>query len=143
MQDGVTASADACLDRNDFINFVERYNLYNTADGSRVDLLSGKPGECTADGKTVQANFSYYGIWNSANALASALTDCKFVDYTGGNRVETPVDIVGAPGKLVKFTRAQTTLGALKGVGPFYSSPLIARGARRRHRWNLQPEITP
>lgn len=114
--DGETKSADACLDRNAFINFVDRYNLYTKADGSRVELNSGKPGQCTVSGQTVQANFSYWGIWNSVAAKASELTSCKFVDYASGTRVETPVDIVTAPGKLVKYTRAQTTLGALKGV---------------------------
>lgn len=110
-----TSDAGACLSRDTFINTARRYNLYQ-ADGTRVELNSGKPGECVVDGKTVQTNFSYWGIWNSANATSSDLKECKFVEFPNGNRVETPVSIVSAPGKLVKYTRAQTTLGALKNM---------------------------
>lgn len=107
--------ADGCYDRNQYKTGIYRYDLAD-ASGKTVTLNSGFPAEFDVDGKTYQANASYYGLWTNGMNLASGSTVYKVEWTQDGGKNRTPYTLFKAAGKLVKLTKATTTLGALKGV---------------------------
>ncbi len=109
-----TEVGDGCYDRNKFKTGIYRYDLTNAA-GETVKLNSGFPAEFEKDGKIYPANASYYGMWTGEQTLDNGATIYK-VEWTDGQKVRTPYTLFKAAGKLIKLTKATTTLKALTGV---------------------------
>ena len=107
-----------CFSRTSFDSNVWRYGLYNAADGSRVELNSGFP--------FTYANkhgwIGYWGIWyeDQTASIANGETIHK-MDFDSA--ATTPYQVVQAPGKLVKSTRATLALAALNGETFNYWGP--------------------
>lgn len=110
-------STDGCYDRNKYKTAIYRYDLVGT-DGKTVALNSGFPIEIESSGKTYQGHASYWGVWHPENVSLSNGDTVYKVDWgtDGGSKTRTAHTIVKSAGKLVKYTKNSTTLGALKGV---------------------------
>ena len=106
-----------CYDLNSFRTSIFRYDLLDST-GAVVKRNSGFPIEyTTSSGSTGHGWAGYHGIWAGQETIAHGATITK-VDWSSGGESPTKTDYTAfvAPGKLIKLTKASTTLGALKGV---------------------------
>lgn len=104
-----------CYDRNAYITSIFNYDLAD-ASNNLVELNTGFPIEATIDGKTAMGFAGSHGIGFMDRSLSSKVTDGMKVykiDYADRNK-KTEYTVSKAPGRLIKLTRATTTLGALK-----------------------------
>lgn len=110
-----SASLDGCFDRNKFKTAVWRYDVVG-ADGKVVPLNSAFQAEFDKEGKTYFANVSYWGVWVQGDQTISNGSTIYKTVWANGSKTRTPYTISKAAGKLVKLTKSETTLSALKGV---------------------------
>ncbi|MBI2083481.1 MAG: hypothetical protein HYT76_07915 [Deltaproteobacteria bacterium] len=117
-----------CLDRQNFDNYVFRYGVYN-ADGSRVAV--------TNPGFGIKYNdfygwAGYWGIWfpEEVELVNGLAVERSNNDESSG---ETYTVRVG-PGKLVKHTKTEITLGDIKGAPMNYWDNTA--GQTYRVTWN-------
>lgn len=114
-QDG--SDPTGCYDRNSYITAIFNYDLADPAkNNDLVELNTGFPIEATIDGKTAMGFAGYHGIGFMDRSLSSKVTDgmkVSKIDYADRNK-KTEYTVTKAPGRLIKLTRATTTLGALK-----------------------------
>lgn len=111
-------SAATCLNRNDFHEAVWRYNLYDAATGTRVELNSGfpfsfetTPNSGDFDGR---GHVGYWGVWAERNA---ALQNGQTIRKTSfGDDSTEEYSVVTSPGKLIKQTVTALALTELSGI---------------------------
>ncbi|MCA2961228.1 MAG: hypothetical protein IOD12_13320 [Silvanigrellales bacterium] len=104
-----------CFDRNKFRTFIWQYDLTD-AKNALVELNSGFQIEATVNGKTVNGNAGYHGIWFPPNVDVADGAKVNKVTWVKGKKSLTPYTYAEGPGRMIKFTRNQATLGQLKGT---------------------------
>lgn len=108
------ADKSGCFDRNKFRTFIWQYDLADK-DNQLVELNSGFQIETTINSKLVTGNAGYHGIWFPPNVNLNNGAKVNKVTWTKGKKSLTPFTYVEGPGRLVKYTRNQATLGQLRG----------------------------
>ena len=98
-----------CFDRVNFNSMVWRYGLYDSSDGSRIKRNSGFSIK-TADGEF--GWIGYWGLWVPPEVTVNS-GDIVTRDTYGGGSGES-YSVVKAPGKMIKHTKVEKTLGDLK-----------------------------
>lgn len=90
---------------------VWRYGLYDSVSGERITRNSGFPIQYASGGKTYQGYVGYYGLSTQAGAPAPADgSTVNKVDYQNGSATTASYTAVGKGGRLMRFTRQNTTL---------------------------------
>lgn len=113
-----SVQANGCFDFNAVNGRANRYSLYDAA-GNLVKLNSGFPLELTLDGETVRGQAGYWGLWAEGDRAGELVSgqEVSRVEYgNGGAKSVSTYTVVRGDGRLVEYTAALTTLGALKGV---------------------------
>lgn len=108
----------ACLSRTDFHRNVWRYNLYNAANGSRVNLNSGFPFQWDSDANGNNDSFgyvSYWGIWSEKEPTNGWDTTVITKEQFGQSGTAQTFTVVEAPGKLIKSVKSLIALTELDG----------------------------
>lgn len=116
-QDG-TADEQMCFARNEFDQFVWRYNLYDATDGSRVEINSGFPFYTDIGNERYFGHIGYWGMWLPHEVDMSQVSQIVKQDFE--NNTETPYDVTHAPGKLIKRTKTTVPLSELEGASLHY-----------------------
>ncbi|MFQ6608681.1 MAG: hypothetical protein ACE5EE_09110 [Fidelibacterota bacterium] len=98
-----------CFDRDDFNSMVWRYGLYDSSDGSRIKRNSGFSIR-TADGEF--GWIGYWGLWVPPEVMINSGDTVTRDTHDGGSGES--YSVVKAPGKLIKHTKVEKTLGDLK-----------------------------
>jgi hypothetical protein len=106
----------ACLARDKYEMHAHGYSLFDSDDGSTVDLESGFPIEVNVGGQVYFGHAGYHGLWLPNEIDRSDVETVTRVEYQNGVRNETNYNVLQAPGKLTKYTAQTVTLGELKGV---------------------------
>jgi hypothetical protein len=115
---------EACLSRTVFDETVWRYDLYNVADGSRVELKSGVGFKYDSDGDTTFDAFGHVGYWGLWAEKPDMLANGATIQVTPpGSNTATLYTVVKAPGRLIKNTVQQLTLNEAHGIDFSYWSP--------------------
>lgn len=97
-----------CFDRVNFNSMVWRYGLYDSSDGSRITRSSGFSIRM-ADGEF--GWIGYWGLWVPPEVVINS-GDIVTRDTYGGGSGES-YSVVKAPGKMIKHTKVEKTLGDL------------------------------
>ena len=113
-EDGLP-DAQLCNDRLNMDENVWRYNLYQQADGSRVELNSGFPFTTEVNGEQYNGHISYWGMWLPENVDKSLVTSITQQDFSGEGS-NTTFDVVNTPGKMIKRTRSTIPLADIDGL---------------------------
>ena len=104
-----------CLSRTDFDYFANRYDLYDSTTGAKVEINSGFPirHDSDNDGIADQYGFiGYWGVWvEGRSELANGATVIKDTD---GSQEEYTV--VSTPGRLIKNSVKTLSLSELTGM---------------------------
>lgn len=109
---------DVCFSRDplDAVDSVWSYGLYNSTTGARIQRNSGFPIEYEdATNGTMNGHISYWGL-NSPTTIASGTTVNQVTYVNGGPPVKTPYTLMTTGGKLIKYTKATSSLAALDKV---------------------------
>lgn len=117
------AEHDRCLARNDPEEIVWRYNLYDS-EGTRKELNGGTPIRYGEDWGWA----SYYGIWLPPGI--GAINGLTVTNDEG----DTSYNIFVAPGRLIKRTKQELTLGDV--VNKPFQHWNEATGSEDRVEWN-------
>ena len=118
------SGTESCLSRTVFDEVVGRYDLYNVADGSRVELNSGLAFKYDSDGDSTFDSFGHVGYWGVWAEKPDALVNGATIQVeTPGTHDTTTYTILKAPGRLIKNTVQQLTLGEAHGIDFSYWSP--------------------
>ncbi|MFQ5901632.1 MAG: hypothetical protein ACE5IH_08760, partial [Thermodesulfobacteriota bacterium] len=100
-----------CFDRSNFDNMVWRYGLYNSSTGARITRDSGFSIR-TAGGDF--AWIGYWGLWAPPGVTINSGDTVTREDFGSGSG--DSYTIVKAPGKLIKHTKIEKTLGDVNGM---------------------------
>jgi hypothetical protein len=93
------------------------YGLYDSVTGERITRNSGFPIQWTSGGNTYQGYVGYYGLSTQAGAPAPADgATVNKVDYQNGSATTTSYTAVSKGGRLMRFTRQNTTLQSIDQV---------------------------
>ena len=132
----VNGTNDVCLDRNAFTETAWRYGLYDLS-GARVNLASGFPIRVDKDGKRLYGWVGYWGVWLPGEA-ALVTGDEVFRQSFTGEPDATPYQVIAPGGKLMKHTRATTTLDDIRNTPLNLWIPAGAQGEAGSYRaaWN-------
>jgi hypothetical protein len=126
------AQTEMCLDRNLFDESVWSYGLYNQ-DGSRVERNSGFSIKTT---QNVYGWIGYWGLWLPEEATVNNGATVYKVNYGPGGPEEVPYTVVKSGGKLKKYTRHESTLGAIKNVPLNYTEGMGPQGSMYQVKWS-------
>jgi hypothetical protein len=115
---------ESCLSRTVFDETVWRYDLYNVADGSRVELKSGVGFKYDSDGDATFDAFGHVGYWGIWAEKPDMLLNGATIQVSApGSNTFTPYTVVKAPGRLIKNTVQQLTLSEAHGIDFSYWNP--------------------
>jgi len=106
--------SQSCNDRTDLLENVWRYNLYQQADGARVELNSGFPFVASVDGQQLDGYMSYWGMWLPGDIDKSSITSITEQDFSDQG-TNTTYDVTHSPGRLVKRTKSTIALADMEG----------------------------
>ncbi len=119
------SGTEACLSRTIFDETVGRYDLYNAADGSRVELNSGLAFKYDSDEDGTFDSFGhvgYWGVWaENPDSLVNGAT-IKVETHGSSTPTTTEYTILKAPGRLIKNTVQELTLSETHGIDFSYWS---------------------
>ncbi len=108
------ADEQMCFARNEFDQFVWRYNLYNSSDLSRVELNSGFPFYTDIGDNRYFGHIGYWGMWLPEEVDMSQVTEIVKQNYDDNSTAT--YDVLHAPGKLVKRVKTSLPLEEIEGV---------------------------
>lgn len=122
------SGAEACLSRTQFDESVWRYNLFDAATGASVQINSGLSFEYDADGDSEHTTESYgqvgyWGLWAEHPEALHTGDTIYAENQDHNNHTVTPYTIFKTPGRLIKNTVEQLSIGNLHGVQFNYWSP--------------------
>ncbi len=126
---------EMCLDRNLFDESIWSYGLYNE-DGSRVERNSGFSIKANVGGQDVYGWIGYWGLWLPEDVTVNNGATVYKVNYGPGGPEEVPYTVVKSGGKLKKYTRHESTLGAIKNVPLNYTEGMGPQGSMYQVKWN-------
>jgi hypothetical protein len=125
---------EMCLDRNLFDESIWSYGLYNQ-EGSRVERNSGFSIKTTAGGQDVYGWIGYWGLWLPNDVTVNNGATVYKVNYGPGGPDEVPYTVLKSGGKLKKYTRHESTLGAIKNVPLNYTEGMGPQGSMYQVKW--------
>ena len=106
--------SQSCNDRTNLLENVWRYNLYQHADGARVELNSGFPFVADVGGQQLDGYMSYWGMWLPGGIDKSSITSITEQDFSDSG-TNTSYDVTHSPGRLVKRTKSTIALADMEG----------------------------
>ena len=112
---GQTSKDPVCLDRNAYRISAYRYGLYDKT-GKRAEVNSGFPIAKKVDGKTYHGDIGYHGLWMPAEAKVTHDSKVNKMDYANPDSAGTEYTVKIYGGKLVKHTKNELTLAAIKNI---------------------------
>ncbi len=127
-----TPSDPICLRRDKYIQSAYRYGLYHD-NGSRLNINSGFPIKATASGTDYYGYIGYYGLWMPSDANVDNGSTVAKMDFSGAaDQTGTNYTVRSWPGKLIKYTKNNITLGSIKNV----PLDVFDTGGQKRVAWN-------
>jgi hypothetical protein len=111
------SGTESCLNRTAFDETVGRYDLYSSADGSRVELNSGLAFKYDSDDNSTFDSFGHVGYWGVWAEKPNLLVNGATIQVeTPGTHTTTDYTIIKAPGRLIKNTVQQLPLSEAHGI---------------------------
>jgi len=130
-----TAADPVCLDRNKYLKTAWRYGLYYD-NGSRVNITSGFPIKTSVSGTDYYGYIGYYGLWMPTDANVGDNSTVAKMDFSGSaDQAGDNYTVRSWGGKLTKWTKNTTTLGAIKNIAFEWEDPTDSYIAKKVY-WN-------
>ncbi|MFE8072410.1 hypothetical protein QQM79_15235 [Marinobacteraceae bacterium S3BR75-40.1] len=114
--DDPDSADDVCLAKDETEQNVFRYEVFNYADGSKVDVEGGFPFEFDNGDERVHGYMGYWGLWMEDESLFQDGMTVDRMDFSSGEPTATPVTLHSSGGRLNKITTESKTLDAVTGV---------------------------
>jgi len=108
---------ESCLSRTTFDETVNRYDLYDSTTGARVELNSGLSFKYDSDANGDVDSFGHIGYWGVWTEKPNTLSNGSVIQaQTPGTQETTAYTVVQAPGRLIKNTVERLSLVDTKGI---------------------------